>query len=185
MKRHMKETYVDDYYFEDAIVMESNSRDFAFRVDVINSNANAVCEYLRTRSLAWNPELEDEGLVIKDIFYPKWVTRQNYDLCRRANAENNFGPLFSLTFTSPQASHAFYDALQCAKGPSLGTNFTLACPYTILAHFYERPWAAGYGIEEGLVRVSVGMENLSLLIEWFERAVVAAEDAGRSLKLGL
>ena len=29
------------------------------------------------------------------------------------------------------------------KGPSLGTNFTLACPYTILGHYLELDWAAG------------------------------------------
>ena len=27
---------------------------------------------------------------------------------------------------------AFYDALDVYKGPSLGTNYTLACPYTLL-----------------------------------------------------
>jgi hypothetical protein len=26
----------------------------------------------------------------------------------------------------------FYDALQACKGPSLGTNFTLVCPYTMV-----------------------------------------------------
>jgi cystathionine gamma-synthase len=30
---------------------------------------------------------------------------------------------------------AFFDALDTHKGPSLGTNFTLACPYTLLAHY--------------------------------------------------
>ena len=37
---------------------------------------------------------------------------------------------------------AFFDALEVQKGPSLGTNFTLACPYTVLAH-YMVPWAEG------------------------------------------
>ena len=57
----------------------------------------------------------------------------------------------------------FYDALQLAKGPSLGTNFTLCCPYTLLAHFTELPWAADYGVSSRLIRVSVGLENAKVM----------------------
>ena len=91
--------------------------------------------------------------------------------------EGGYGGLFSLTFASKAASEAFFDALECFKGPSLGTNFTLACPYTILAHFGELDWAAGYGVEEGLVRVSIGMEDKEDLLKKFEVALRAAEEA--------
>jgi len=82
-----------------------------------------------------------------------------------------------LTFTSHLASHTFFDALSCYKGPSLGTNFTLACPFTILAHYTELEWAAKYGVEEGLVRISVGMEQTSDLLLSFEKALHVAEVA--------
>ena len=85
------------------------------------------------------------------------------------------GGLFSLTFASAAASRAFFDALPYAKGPSLGTNFTLACPYTTLAHYAELAWAAGYGVEEGLVRVSVGLEDRKALLRDFGIALAAAE----------
>lgn len=39
------------------------------------------------------------------------------------------------------ATYVSYD-LQVAKGPGFGTNFTLACPYTLLAHYTELEWAA-------------------------------------------
>lgn len=181
MQAYQKQHFVDDYYHEDAIVMDNNSVDFASRVRTINSNTVTLCEYLRNRSLSFagpnskNPNPEHERFVIKDVFFPKWVSRENYDHCRRKNAENNFGPLFSLTFVSKTASHAFYDALKCAKGPSLGTNFTLACPYTILAHYNERPWAASYGVEEGIVRLSVGMEDPETLLGWIKYALEEAE----------
>jgi cystathionine beta-lyase/cystathionine gamma-synthase len=42
-------------------------------------------------------------------------------------------------------SQTFYDELNVAKGPSLGTNFTLVCPYTILAHFEELAFAKSCG----------------------------------------
>jgi cystathionine gamma-synthase len=182
MHSHLGATFVDDYYHEDAIVMEQNSRDFASRVHHINSNAVAASEFLRSRSLSFpglhspNPSSEPQRqFVIKDVFFPKWVTRHNYDRCRRPGSTDNFGPLLSLTFTSPEATHAFFNALPCAKGPSLGTNFTLACPYTILAHYNERPWAASYGVEEGIVRISIGMEDPETLMGWLARALRAAE----------
>ena len=34
-----------------------------------------------------------------------------------------------------------------AQGPGFGTNFTLACPYTLLAHYHELDWAASCGVE--------------------------------------
>nr|VWP00441.1 STE/STE11/CDC15 protein kinase [Ganoderma boninense] len=71
----------------------------------------------------------------------------------------------------------FDDALPCMKGPSLGTNFTLACPYTILAHYAELDWAAGWGVEAGLVRVSVGLEERAALLRGFGAALEAAEAA--------
>lgn len=39
--------YEDNYWAEDAIFMERNSRDFVSRIDRINANAEAVCEVLR------------------------------------------------------------------------------------------------------------------------------------------
>jgi len=54
------------------------------------------------------------------------------------------------------------------KGQSLGTNFTYACPYTILAHYFELEWAAEYGVKEGLVRTSVGVEEMGGSSGWFQ-----------------
>jgi len=157
--------------------MERNSRDFKRRVRVIDTNAEAVCDFLRSRSIAGGAS----SAVIKEVYYPKYITRENYDVCRNHNVDpedgktGGFGGLFSLTFTSDPASKAFFDALPCHKGPSLGTNFTLACPYTILAHYGEFDWATRYGVETGLVRISVGMEETAILLRSFETALKAAE----------
>lgn len=159
--------------------MERNSRDFQRRVKVIDINTEAVCDFLQSRSLVAGAP----SPVIKEVFYPKFITPEHYNHCRikaatpEAGKGGGFGGLFSLTFTSSTASEAFFDALPCYKGPSLGTNFTLACPFTILAHFTELDWAAQYGVEEGLVRVSVGMEDKELLLRSFETALKAAEEA--------
>jgi cystathionine gamma-synthase len=181
LRDHMVANYVDFYFDEDALFMERNSRDFRRRIIDINNRADQVCELLRSRSVAGG---NVDG-AIRDVYYPKWQTREHYDKCivkgsDGAGFDGGFGGLFSLTFTSKHAAQAFFDALPCHKGPSLGTNFTLACPYTILAHFAELPWAAKYGVEESLVRVSVGLEDQATLLRGFEVALKAAEAAHAS-----
>ena len=178
LKKYMDDKFEDFYFDEDAIYMERNSRDFKQRIRLIDSNAEAVCDFLRERSLAGGAS----SPTIKEVFYPKYITPENYNHCRikdhssiDGKAVGGYGGLFSLTFTSLKASLAFFDALPCYKGPSLGTNFTLACPYTILAHFTELEWAAEFGVEEGLVRISVGTEDTDVLLRNFEVALAAAE----------
>lgn len=163
----MSSTYEDIFFGEDAIFLERNSRDFVSRIKAIDANTEAVCDFLRSHP------------IVKDVFYPKYTTRENYDTCRikTSGHEGGFGGLFSVTFTSQLASEAFFDALPCMKGPSLGTNFTLACPYTILAHYTELDWAAQWGVDKGLVRVSIGMEEKGKLLRWFAMAIKAAETA--------
>jgi cystathionine gamma-synthase len=160
--------------------MERNSRDFKRRIKIIDDNTAAVCDFLRSRSTVGGATSLQTA--IKNVFYPKYITLENYDVCRVKPSPSlpsggGFGGLFSLTFTSTSASKAFFDALQVYKGPSLGTNFTLACPYTILAHFAELDWAEEFGVERGVVRVSVGMEEREKLLGVFENAVKAAEEA--------
>ena len=72
---------------------------------------------------------------------------------------------------SEQEAQNFYDNLAIYKGPSLGTNFTLACPYTILAHHNELEWAKEYGVDRWLIRVSVGLEDPDWLLQTFKDAL--------------
>ncbi|KAI0346705.1 PLP-dependent transferase [Trametopsis cervina] len=164
LKSYLATNYEDSYFDKDAIFMERNSRDFARRIRVIDANTEAVCDFLQSN-----------GTASKTIFYPKYVTSKNYKQCQRPGG--GYGGLFSITFHDRKAAKAFFDALPCHKGPSLGTNFTLACPYTILGHYLELDWAAGYGVDEGLVRVSVGLEDKDSLIADFRKALRAADEA--------
>ncbi|KAJ7598853.1 pyridoxal phosphate-dependent transferase [Mycena floridula] len=182
LKAHMNDNYTDFYFDQDAIFMERNSRDFQERSKLIDFNAETICDFLRSRSLAGG----SPASVIKDVFYPKYITPENYDRCRikgkgsTGDKGGGFGGLFSVTFKTLSASRAFFDTLSCYKGPSLGTNFTLACPFVVLAHFTELEWAAQYGVEEGLVRVSVGLEDTNRLLSIFKTALEAAESVGHA-----
>ena len=173
--------YEDNYWGEDALFLERNSRDFKSRVYTINQNAEAVCDLLYAHSLEGanssesQPPMITKVPVIKKLYYPKWITTDLYNSLK--TPLGGFGGLFSVTFTCETAARAFFDALGCEKGPSLGTNFTLACPFVILAHYTELEWARGYGVDPYLVRVSVGLEKREVLIGWIENALRAAEIA--------
>ena len=168
--------YEDNYYPEDAVYMERNSRDYRNRIRKVNDNAYDVTDYLYTRSLE-DKSTPETGKVIKKVYYPRWITPETYAQAQRfpTLGKGGFGGLFSITFVSEAASKAFFDTIGCAKGPSLGTSFTLASPYTILAHYTELDWAAQFGVESGLVRISVGQEDEATLKMWFTAAVEAAE----------
>lgn len=185
--------YEDHYWCEDVVQMELNSRDVTERVHKMNKSTEAIVDFLRSRATSVRDPGEQETLVIKDVYYPKWITRDQYDFCRRGSpqhlarsgkeplsTEGGYSMLFSITFISDFASATFYDALDVAKGPSLGTNFTLCCPYTILGHPFELEWAAEHGVEQGLVRVSIGLEGIDTLLSLFKEAVTKTENAVRS-----
>ncbi|KAJ1906593.1 Cystathionine gamma-synthase, partial [Coemansia sp. IMI 209127] len=162
LRTAMGAVYEDLLWSEDAIFLERNSRDFMKRVPKINSNALAVAELLRASSK------------VSCVRHPKFVTPENYARIMRQTSDAGYGGLLSVEFAAGEsASRAFYDHLRCCKGPSLGTNFTLASPYTILAHFTELDWAAQYGVHSDLVRVSVGLEPREELMAMFQAALDA------------
>lgn len=165
LKKVAEVEFEDNYWAEDVIFMERNSRHFVSRIERINENAELICDVLRSHPL------------VKDVFYPKYnSSRSCYDACRTPNG--GYGGLLSFTFHRTAQAIAFYDRIETAKGPSLGTNFTLTSPYVILAHFLELDWAAKFGIPADLIRISVGLEDAEHLKSTFAVALQAAEAAG-------
>lgn len=137
--------FIDTYLALDALVTESNSRDFGKRILAASDNAEIVVEMLRQHTS------------IREVSYPKGDSSQHiYDSFLRASGK--YGFLLSATFISPECPIAFHDALDVAEGPSLGANFTLGCTYTLWAQSGELEWAASFGVVEHLVRISVGVE---------------------------
>jgi cystathionine gamma-synthase len=145
---------------EDAEVLVKNAADFEQRMPQLNANAERLFEYLRAR-----PEVER-------VWYPATETPQHYENVMRKGREGvGHSTLISLLLRSPEEySEKFYDALRVNKGPSLGTNFTLACPYVLLAHYEELEWAAECGVDQHLIRISVGLEDWQDLQARFDEA---------------
>ncbi|AET39943.1 cystathionine gamma-synthase Ecym_5169 [Eremothecium cymbalariae DBVPG len=155
--------YEDLLWCEDSIYLERNSRDCVSRSMKINENAERLLK---------GTLLPLEGTLFKKIYYPSLTsseTKANYDAVK-CQPNGGYGGLFSLTFFDDECAKAFFNSLDLCKGPSLGTNFTLACPYTILAHYGEMDVVAKYGLEKNLVRVSIGLEDFGYLETVFSKA---------------
>lgn len=172
-------------YGPDAVVLEANSRDYEVRC-------------VRTSRTAWRlAQWLQRCPAIDQVYYPGINVPENgarFDsLCRHTRGganEAGRGCLLSLVLASDtdtatseaqkdKQMEVFFDAMSCWKGPSLGTNFTLSCPYTLLAHYGELQWAKQYGIDRRLVRVSVGLEEPEALEAMFTVCLAAAANAGR------
>jgi cystathionine gamma-synthase len=137
-------------FFEDALVLKNNMSDYKQRIDRINETTPRLVESL----------MEDP--LIEKVWYPKYETRESYDAVRRSGG--GFSGLFSIKLNnSEEKAQHFYDALKLCKGPSLGANFTLVCPYTLLAHYDELDWCEKHGVSKWLIRISVGLEPYEFL----------------------
>lgn len=142
----------------DAVALEENSRDFTTRADRFAANASALAEFLRT-----HPR-------VAKVWHASTDGGPGYESIRRPNG--GYGCLVSFVLKDASTgSPAVFDALEVSKGPSLGSNFTLACPYTLLAHYDELDWAESCGVPRELIRVSAGLEDEADLIARFERAL--------------
>ncbi|KAJ5110749.1 hypothetical protein N7532_001284 [Penicillium argentinense] len=162
LKETFDREFEDIYWAEDAVFLERNSRDFVSRIEKINSTSDNITAMLKASPL------------VKDVHYPKYSpTRPMYDGLRNPNG--GYGGLFSVTFHSNAEAIAFYDTLEVLKGPSLGTNFTLASPYVLLAHYGELDWAKSFNVDPDLVRISIGLEEVPDLRSRFQTALDAVQ----------
>ncbi|MEI7730777.1 MAG: PLP-dependent transferase [Verrucomicrobiota bacterium] len=131
---------------EEAAVLDAQARTFPERMQQHNRNGLYLAERLRQHPC------------VERVWYPKWEFSGAYEAVRRP--EGGYGSL--ITFLPKQAelnAPKIYDAMAVCKGPSLGTVFSLACPFTLLAHYSELEWAEACGVSRYLIRISVGLEE--------------------------
>jgi len=145
----------------DAVALEANSRDFVERVKTMSRNGVALYEFL-----AEHPAVESVFYSIED---PSGI----YGHLQRT--DGGHGCLLSFVLKDRSKAPVVYDAMEFCKGPSLGTNFTLVCPYTLLAHYDELDWAEKCGVDRTLIRVSCGLEPAELILERMKRALEKAQ----------
>lgn len=183
LKKQVEATHTEHLYPDDAKVLLDNGQDFAVRMKEINANAETLAEHLAQHPL------------VEKVHYPKGDAA--YEALMREGG--GYGGLLSFTLKDPSRALGVFNELQddkaggrlvpeitskapdvfdnldIARGPSLGTNYTLACPYTLLAHYDELAKVAKEGVPADLIRVSVGRENVNEIIRRFDNALKHAE----------
>jgi len=131
---------------EDAVVLDAQTRGFPERMTRHNRNGLLLAERLRRHP------------AVERVWYPKWEFSEAYEAVRRR--DGGWGALITfLPKKGETQAPDVYDRLEFCKGPSLGTVFTLACPFTLLAHYTELEWAESCGVSRYLIRISVGLED--------------------------
>lgn len=140
-------------FVADAWAMLRNSQDFLERNARINETAEQLSD--------WLSDHKD----VEKVYYPKYT-----DLYNRISTGRGYGGLLSILLEQHICQRTFYDALGISKGPSLGTNFSLMCPYTLLAHYHELDFAMTYNVQPNLLRITIGLEPRDVLQQRFEQA---------------
>ena len=163
-------------YLSDAVTLENNSRTFLERCSRINVTGQALAVWLREQEgvgcLYYSTGEEYESVMRTKQSQGQSVSQGVGERERQSESENvsGYGCLMSIVLSEGWNEKQFFDNLHVSKGPSLGTNFTIACPYTLLAHYFELDWAAQYGVDRRLIRVSVGMEDIEVSVLFFSHS---------------
>lgn len=135
----------------DAKVLLQNCLDFPSRVQRASRTTLAIANFLQGQE------------AISHVNYPTMVASAPlYERYRRP--KGGYGSLISIVFRTSAYAVQFYDTIDLCKGPSFGANFTLVVPYSQLAHANGLDWAESQGISKYIVRISVGLEEESILI---------------------
>lgn len=146
LKQIVRDQHEELLWGEDAALFDAQARSFPDRMKRHNVNGLLIAERLRAHP------------AVEKVWYPKWEFSEAYEAVRRPGG--GFGSLITfLPKNAETTSPRIYDNMAVCKGPSLGTVFTLACPFTLLAHYTELDWAESCGVSRYLIRLSVGLED--------------------------
>ena len=163
--------FVNELYSADVEALERNSRDYFDRSKALNNNALAVVQSLQSL-------VADPHSAVSAVAYPAvGPGAEHYKTFMRPPSSEftpGYGCLFSVELESIESTVAFYDNLHVHHGPHLGAPLTLALPYVKAIHAKEIPWAEECGMNERMIRISVGLEDTQLLLHTFDIAVDAA-----------
>ena len=185
LKVVLEAEYQNDLENLDTIRLELNRRDFLRRV----AQTNASAAYLVTNLL---PFVCNTQSMISRLYYPTLCPRSCADYTalirtRSCELDPGYGSLFTIELSTVEAAAAFFDNLNLHKGRSLGCNMTLVQPYVQTVFHKEKQWAAGWGLQERIIRVSVGLEDRQVLLETFltttrlvDQSIFGEDDLGEA-----
>ena len=137
----------------------------AVRMDRHCENARALAKRLSNHSR------------IGRVYYPGFMSADRQEVANRILRECHLGALISIELkdNSREAAFGFMDALKlCVRSTSLGDVFTSVLHPATASHRDLSPARRRQlGITDGLVRISVGIENIRDIIADIEQALGA------------
>jgi len=145
-------------YARDLQVLVRNAPNFPERMRIANDNALHLARFL-----AAHPAIES-------VWYPGLDPSPVYGQLRKP--EGGYGAVLSfLPRDAAKNTPRIFESLEISRGISLGTTYSLVCPYVQLAHYHELAWAKDCGIDPLLLRVAVGTEPWNELQARFSSAL--------------
>ena len=131
------------------------------RMDAHNANAMKIANYLVTKNQ------------VKGIFYPGLTSHPGHALAKQQMS--GFGGVLAFDLGSLEAATRFLGRVRlCALAESLGAVETLIShPATMTHASVPADYRAKLGITDGLVRISVGVEDIEDLIADLEFALLS------------
>jgi cystathionine beta-lyase/cystathionine gamma-synthase len=131
----------------------------ALRMRQHDANGREVAEYLRTHKK------------VQTLNYPGLENHPQHDLAKRQMS--GFGSMMSLELGSRENANQFLTGTKlCLLAESLGGPETLVSHPTTMTHInFPEDWKLRLGITEGLVRISVGLEDAEDIIFDLEQAL--------------
>jgi O-acetylhomoserine (thiol)-lyase len=145
---------------EDAHRLGVGAETMALRIPRVCDNALAMARWL------------EQQPAVARVYYPGLASHAQHERAARL-FKGGFGPLLSFELRADIDCFAFLDALQLVIVSShLADNRTLAIPvaHTIF-HEMGAERRAEMGIADGLIRLSVGIEDIADLVDDFSRAL--------------
>ena len=135
----------------------------AVRMDRHVSNAEKVADFLTAHK------------AVKNVYYPGLESSQGYDINRRQ--AKNGGAMISFELNEDYDINTFFESLELVSlAESLGGVESLVChPATMTHASIPADIRKKVGITDGLIRLSVGIENIEDILEDITQAIAKSE----------
>lgn len=143
----------------DCFLVSRGVKTLAVRMERHNANGIAIAQHL-----ALHPK-------VKHVNYPGLPSHPQHELAKRQ--QRGFGAMISFDVGSQEGARKMLNALRiCSLGESLGGVETLICHPATMTHSSMAPETRReFGITDGLIRLSVGIEDVEDLIADLDRGL--------------
>ena len=147
----------------DSFLLIRGIKNLAVRMDRHVENAEKAAEFLTNHK------------AVKNVYYPGLKSSQGYEVNKKQ--AKNGGAMISFELHENYDIHTFFERLELVSlAESLGGVESLVChPATMTHASIPADIRKKVGITDGLIRLSVGIENIEDILEDIDQAIAKSE----------